>query len=160
EIIEAGACDMAAVIGVPSIVTVDWLGLNTDHWKRYASAHRAALAAVPGSAAWKQAMEVDFPFLEGQTREVIAARRREPGDDVISYLVQAEVDGRGVTDEEVYAMVDLLLAGGVATTASLVSNTVVWLYQHQDVRSELAGDPSLLDKAIEEFLRYFSPTQA
>jgi len=160
EIIEAGQCDMADVIGVPSIVTVDWLGLNVDDWKRYAFAHHAALAAVPGSDIWKHAMEVDFPYLDGVTREVIAARRADPQDDVISYLVKAEVDDRVVTDDEVYAMVDLLLAGGVGTTASLVSNTVVWLYQHQDVRAELAGDLSLLDKAIEEFLRFFSPTQA
>lgn len=160
EIIESGECDMAGVIGVPSIVTVDWLGLDVADWTRYASAHHAALAAVPGSEAWKQAVEVDFPYLDGRTREVIAARRANPTNDVISYLVQAEVDDRVVTDDEVYAMVDLLLAGGVGTTASLVSNTVVWLYQHQDVRSEIAGDLSLLDKAIEEFLRYFSPTQA
>lgn len=159
EIVEAGQCDMAQVIGVPSIVTVDWLGLDVDDWRRYASAHHAALAAVPGSDRWKQAVEVDFPYLDKRTREVIAARRAEPADDIISYLVHAEVDGRVVTDDEVFAMVDLLLAGGVGTTASLVSNTVVWLYQHPDVRQRLIDDPSLLDKAIEEFLRFFSPTQ-
>ena len=74
--------------------------------------------------------------------------------------VQQEVDDRPVTDDEVFSIVDLLLAGGVGTTASLVSNTVVWLYQNPDVRQRLIDDPSLLDKAIEEFLRYFSPTQA
>jgi cytochrome P450 len=160
DIIEAGECDMAKVIGVPSIVTVDWLGLEVDDWTRYASAHHAALAAVPGSDRWKHAVEVDFPYLDGRTRAVIAARRAAPGDDIISYLVQAEVDGRAVTDDEVFAIVDLLLAGGVGTTASLVSNTVVWLYQHQDVRQRLIDEPALMDKAIEEFLRFFSPTQA
>jgi cytochrome P450 len=160
EIIEAGECDMASVIGVPSIVTVDWLGLDVDDWRRYASAHHAALAAVPGSDRWKQAVEVDFPYLDTKTREVIAARRANPTDDIISYLVKAEVDDRVVTDDEVFAMVDLLLAGGVGTTASLVSNTVVWLYQNPDVRQRLIDDASLMDKAIEEFLRFFSPTQA
>jgi len=160
EIIESGECDMAKVIGVPSIITVDWLGLEVSDWTRYASAHHAALAAVPGTDRWKQAVEVDFPYLDGKTREVIAARRLNPTDDIISYLVQQEVDDRPVTDDEVFAIVDLLLAGGVGTTASLVSNTVVWLYQHPEVRTELTEDPSLLDKAIEEFLRYFSPTQA
>ncbi|TDO48688.1 cytochrome P450 [Kribbella sp. VKM Ac-2527] len=159
DIIERGECDLANVIGVPSIVTVDWLGLDVADWKRYASAHHAVLAAVRGSAEWEQAVTVDLPYLEGRTREVIAARRAEPADDIISYLVQCEVDGRTITDDEVYSMVDLLLAGGVGTTASLVSNTVVWLYQHQDVRRRLIDDPGLIDKAIEEFLRYFSPTQ-
>jgi len=148
------------VIGVPSIVTVDGLGLDVDDWQRYASAHHAVLAAVPGSEAYQRAVEVDLPYLEGRTREVIAARRAEPVDDTISYLVQQQVDDRPVTDDEVYSIVDLLLAGGVGTTASLVSNTVVWLFEHQDVRAELIDDLSLLDKAVEEFVRYFSPTQA
>ena len=160
QIIEDGQADMADVIGVPAIVTVDWLGLDVAEWKRYASAFHATLVAKRGSPEYQQAVEVDFPYLEERTREVIAARRAHPTDDIISYLVQSEVDERPVTDDEVFSMVDLLLSGGVGTTASLTSNTVVWLYQHQDVRKQLQDDLSLLDKAIEEFLRYFSPTQA
>ena len=160
QIIEDGQCDMADVIGVPAIVTVDWLGLDVAEWKRYASAFHATLVAKRGSPEYQQAVEVDFPYLEERTREVIAARRAHPTDDIISYLVRSEVDGRPVTDDEVFSIVDLLLSGGVGTTASLTSNTVVWLYQHQDVRKQLQDDLSLLDKAIEEFLRFFSPTQA
>ncbi len=59
-----------------------------------------------------------------------------------------------------FGITDLLISGGTGTTASLVSQVLVWLHQHQDVRARLAADPSLLDKAIEEFLRFFSPTQA
>ncbi|NJC71843.1 cytochrome P450 [Planosporangium thailandense] len=160
DIIEVGAADITSVIGVPAIVTVDWLGLPIEHWKTYARAFHALLIAVPGTDEFDQAVKVDLPHLEKVTRQVIADRRAEPTDDIISYLVQQEVDGRPVTDDEVFAMVDLLLSGGVGTTASLVSNTVVWLYQHPEVRSELQADLSLLNKAIEEFLRYFSPTQA
>ena len=160
QIIEDGQCDMAEVIAVPSIVTVDWLGLDVSDWKRYASAFHALLADIPGSEKYKQAVEVDLPYLELRTKSIIAARRAHPTHDIISYLVHSEVDDRLVTDEEVYSMVDLLLSGGVGTTASLVSNTVVWLCQHPDVRERLRSDPSLTDKAVEEFLRYFSPTQA
>jgi cytochrome P450 len=159
QVIETGECDMTSVIGVPSLVTVDWLGLDIKDWRRYASAHHAVLAAVPGSEQYRQAVEVDFPYINEKTWEVIRARRENPQDDIISYLVQQEVDDRPVTDDEVFSIVDLLLAGGVGTTASLVSNTVVWLYKNPDVRQQLIDDPSLLDKAIEEFLRYFSPTQ-
>jgi cytochrome P450 len=48
----------------------------------------------------------------------------------------------------------------VGTTASLVSQTLVWLYLHQDVRQDLQEHPEKLERAVEEFLRYFSPTQA
>lgn len=160
QVIEAGECDFTRVIGVPSIVTVDWLGLPVEDWMRYSFAHHAVLAAVPGSEDFERATKVELPYLSEQMRKVIAARRREPTDDVISKLLEQEVDGRPVTEEEVFSIIELLLAGGVGTTASLVSQTLVWLYEHQDVRQRLIDDPSLLDRAIEEFLRYFSPTQA
>ncbi len=159
DIIETGECDMTSVIGVPAIVTVDWLGLPIEHWKSYAHAYHALLVAVPGTEEFDKAVNEELPMLEGVNREIIAARREQPTDDIISYLVQQEVDDRPVTDDEVFAIVDLLLSGGVGTTASLVSNTVVWLYQHQDVRQDLIDHPEKLQRAIEEFLRFFSPTQ-
>jgi len=75
EVIESGDCDLAQVIGVPSIVTVDWLGLPVPDWHRYARLHHAILAAVPGSAEYVQATTVDMPFCSQQMRDVIAARR-------------------------------------------------------------------------------------
>ncbi|MCW2529414.1 MAG: cytochrome, partial [Pseudonocardiales bacterium] len=57
-------------------------------------------------------------------------------------------------------MVDLLIAGGTATTANLTSQSLVWLYQHPDVRQRLIDHPELMERAVEEFLRYFAPSQA
>ncbi|MBK0866781.1 MAG: cytochrome P450 [Saccharopolyspora sp.] len=160
EVIETGECDFTSVIGVPSLVTIDWLGLPVEEWRRYSRAHHATLAAVPGSEKWRQATEVDLPYLSEQMSRIIEQRRADPQDDVISYLVQQTVDDRPITDDEVFAIVELLIAGGTGTTASLVSQTLVWLAEHTDVRQRLIEDPSLLDHAVEEFLRYFSPTQA
>lgn len=160
EVIEQGECDLAQVIAVPSIVTVEWLGLPVADWYRYSRMHHAFLAAVPGSEEYILARDVDMPYLSQQMREVIAARRREPRQDAISYLAGRQVDGRPITGDEVFSMIELLLAGGVGTTASLVSQALVWLYQHQEVRADLASHPDQLGRAIEEFLRYFSPTQA
>jgi len=160
EIIESGDADLAQVIGVPSIVTIDWLGLPPRDWQRYSRAHHATLAEPTTSPIYQQAVTVDLPWCTQQMREVISARKSEPREDVISYLVHAEVDGRPITEEEVFSIVELLISGGVGTTASLVSQTLVWLYEHPDVRQELIDDPSLLDRALEEFLRFFSPTQA
>lgn len=160
EIIESGRADLAQVIGVPSIVTIDWLGLPVEDWHRYSRAHHATLAEETTSATYQQAVQVDLPWCTAQMREVIAARADQPRDDIISHLVRQEVDGRPITQAEVFSIVELLIAGGVGTTASLVSQTLVWLYEHPDVRQELIDDPSLLPRALEEFLRYFSPTQA
>jgi len=160
EIIETGSADLAQVIGVPSIVTIDWLGLPVEEWQRYSSAHHATLAEERDSEAFRRAVEIDLPYCSEQMQDVIAMRAVEPLDDGISYLVQQEVDGRPVTQQEVFSIVELLIAGGVGTTASLVSQALVWLYEHPDVRQELIDDPSLIERAVEEFLRFFSPTQA
>jgi cytochrome P450 len=160
EYIEQGACDFGDVIGVPSAVTIDWLGLPVDEWKRYGAAHRATLAASPESEEFRRAVEVDLPYLSDQVREVITARRAEPKDDAISFLVTQEVDGKPLTDFESFSIIELLIAGGTGTTASLVGSSLVWLHQHPDVRQRLIDDPSLLEHAIEEFLRCFAPTQS
>ncbi|MFF5991704.1 cytochrome P450 [Prauserella flavalba] len=160
SVIEQGECDLTSVIGVPSIVTIDWLGLPIEEWQRYSRAHHAVLAEPQGSPAFEQATKVDLPYLADQMWDVIRQRRAEPQDDIISYLVTQEVDDRPLTDDEVFGIIDLLVAGGVGTTASLVSQALVWLAEHTDVRQRLIDDPSLLDRAVEEFLRFFSPTQA
>jgi cytochrome P450 len=160
QVIERGECDITELIGVPSIVTVAWLGLPVDDWQRFASAHRATLAHPRGSAEYAHAVEVDLPYLAEQMRTTIAARHQEPRDDVISFLLAQSVDDRPLTEDEVFSIVDLLVAGGTVTTSNLVSQTLVWLYQHPDVRQRLITEPELLDRAIEEFLRCFAPSQA
>jgi cytochrome P450 len=161
DIIESGQADFADVIGVPAALTIDWLGLPKDEWKRYATAYHAVIADEPGSPEYQQAVTVDLPYLANQMNEVIAARRLDPQDDVISQLIAHEgVDGRPLTDDEVFGITDLLISGGTGTTASLVSQVLVWLYENQDVRTRLIQEPALLDRAIEEFLRVFAPTQA
>lgn len=160
NVIETGRADLAEIIGVPAIVTVDWLGLPIEEWSRYSFSHRMVLAAPKGSPEYIQATEVDHPYLSAQVREVMAARRKEPRDDIISYLLAQEVDGRPIDDDEVFSIIELTLAGGTVTTSSLVSQALVWLYQHPDVRTDLIEHPEKRERAIEEFLRVFSPTQA
>ena len=160
RIIEAGRCDFAEIIGVPAITTVEWLGLPPQEWSRYSFQHRTVLSAPKGSPDYVRATEVDLPYLTAQVRDVIAARRARPADDLITYLLAQRIDDRPITDDEVFSMVELLLAGGTVTTSSLVSQALVWLYQHQDVRRRLIEQPQLRERAVEEFLRYFSPTQA
>jgi cytochrome P450 len=160
DVIEAGECDFASVIGVPAAVTIAWLGLPVENWRRYAAAHHAVLASEPGSAEYVHAATVELPSLSRQMAEVIAARHKEPRDDVISFLVNQEIDGAPISEDDVFSMIELLIAGGTGTTASLVGQTLVWLYEHADVRRRLTDHPELLPRAVEEFLRCFSPTQA
>ena len=87
----------------------------------------------------------------------IRARRADPGADLIGKLVQAEVDGERLEDEEIVGFVGLLLLAGHVTTTALLGNSVVCFQQNPDVVAEVRADPALLPAAIEEVLRLRTP---
>ncbi|SHF33151.1 cytochrome P450 family protein [Streptoalloteichus hindustanus] len=89
--------------------------------------------------------------------EQIERKRREPGDDMFSALVTARDDGDQLSEEELLAMVFLLLVAGHETTVNLVANGVWSLLRHPDQMARLRGDLGLLPNAVEEFLRFESP---
>jgi cytochrome P450 len=81
------------------------------------------------------------------------------GDDLISIILQAEVEGAPLTDEQVIGYVFLLMLGGMDTTSGLTGNALVRLDEDPALRQQLIDDPGLLGPATEEFLRHDTPTQ-
>lgn len=159
-IIEQGSADLAIVAGVPAAVTIDWLGLDPSEYKNYVDAMHTLVSAAPGTPEYQHAAEVAVPWVSKTVREHIAHRRENPGPDATTHFIEVEVDGRPMDDDEIYSILELVISGGVGTTASLVTQSLVWLYQNPDQRQRLIDDPSMVDVAVEEFLRVFSPTQA
>lgn len=159
DIIEAGTADLTSVIGVPAAITIDWFGLPIKDWPRYAGAHKALLAELPESPEYIQATTIGLPWISEQIDRAIAERRTQPRDDAISALMTAQVNGAPIRAEDVHSIVDLLIAGGVATTASLIGQALVWLAENPAARGDLIENPHKVDVAIEEFLRFFSPVQ-
>jgi cytochrome P450 len=92
-------------------------------------------------------------------RALIARRRAEPADDLLSDLISAEDDGEMLTEDELIATCVLLLVAGHETTVSLISNAVLALLRHPDQLALLQADPSLAAAAVEETLRYDAPVQ-
>jgi cytochrome P450 len=90
---------------------------------------------------------------------LIAARRRQPGSDLLSQLVAAETDGDQLSEAELLATCVTLLIAGHETTLSLVGNGLLTLLQHPGQLALLRADPALMPGAIEEMLRYESPVQ-
>lgn len=86
-------------------------------------------------------------------------RRRRPREDLLTGLVQAEVEGSKLTREELIRMLVLLLVAGNETTTTLIGNTVLELLAHPDQLAQLRAAPDLVASAIEEVLRYSSPVQ-
>jgi cytochrome P450 len=87
------------------------------------------------------------------------ARRREPKDDLLTGLVQAEHEGSKLDQEEMLAMLVLLLVAGNETTTTLIGNAVLALLEHPGELKRLRDDPSLMASAVDEVLRFESPVQ-
>ena len=97
--------------------------------------------------------------LHAYLREVIAARRRRPGSDLISALVAVEEHGDALSEPELVEMCALLLIAGHSTATCLIGNGMLALLRHGDQLERLRDDPGLLPGAIEELLRFDAPVQ-
>lgn len=84
-------------------------------------------------------------------------RRDDPGDDLFGDILKARFDGAPLSDLQVISYANLLLLGGMDTTAGLTGNAALYLAGDPDLRQRLGDDPSLLPRATEEFLRHDSP---
>jgi cytochrome P450 len=97
--------------------------------------------------------------------ELLNERRRHPREDLVSHLVNAQIDGIPFADEvleptsEILGLMMVLFLGGVETTAGLTSTVIKLLAENPDQRALLRADPSLIPAAVEEALRYATPLQ-
>ncbi|HVU14249.1 MAG TPA: cytochrome P450 [Phototrophicaceae bacterium] len=92
--------------------------------------------------------------------KLIAERRKEPKDDLISALVAAEAEGDKLSESEMVAMCILLLFAGHETTVNLIGNGTLALMRNRDQWEKLKANPALVKSAVEELLRYDSPVQS
>jgi cytochrome P450 len=92
--------------------------------------------------------------------EMIAWKRANPADDLLTALIQAEDDGDALTDDELVAQTLLLYIAGHETTVNLIAGGALALLRHPDQLELLRANPGLVGNAVEEMLRYDSPVQA
>lgn len=92
-------------------------------------------------------------------RPILAERRSDPKEDLVSTLVHAEIDGERLSDEEVLSFLRLLLPAGAETTYRLTGSLIYALLAHPEALAEVRADRAALDRAIEETLRWESSVQ-
>ena len=103
----------------------------------------------------QQTVEEVFAYFEAVAEE----RRRDPQDDLVSALVTAEVDGERLERDDLLVNLLLVLVAGNETTRNLIGNGTLALLRNPDELRRLRDDPSMLNAAIDEFLRFDSPVQ-
>jgi hypothetical protein len=92
-------------------------------------------------------------------RDAVRREREHPGDGLIHALTTAEIDGDRFTDDEVVANTIVTMVGGQETTTNLIGNGMLALLRHPDQLDRLRADLTLIPSAVEELLRYESPSQ-
>lgn len=154
-VMERGECDFVNDIAgaLPSYVIAELLGIPLEDGRRLYELTEIMNTGVVGDPVAKEAqMQM---FLYGN--ELAVRKRKDPGDDIATSLLNAEVDGERLTDLEFNMFFLLLINAGGDTTRNLVAAGTLALLEYPAERARLSADPSLLPTAIEEMLRYTSP---
>lgn len=144
----------------PINVIVDMLGLpKSDHNKfhRWYSSIMGFLSNLTQDPDVTAAGLQTKDDLEAYMLPIIRERRENPGEDLLSRLCLAEVDGHQMTDQEIKAFVSLLLTAGGETTDKAVASAVKNLLEHPDQLAQVREDRGLIDNVIAETLRYSPP---
>jgi cytochrome P450 len=95
--------------------------------------------------------------LHGYLNDLIEQRRREPGDDIVSHLISAEIDGSPLTEKQLLNYCELIVEAGNETTRNAISGGLLAFSEHRGEWQRLAEHPELLPSASEEILRWVSP---
>ena len=147
---------------LPAIVTAELLGVPTSDWRQL-TAWSADFAQVLGNFQHnpERAPQV-IRSLEEMIiyfRAAIRENEKHPREGLINALLTAELDGDRLTEEEVIANTIVTMVGGQETTTNLIGNGILTLLRHPDQLERLKADLSLIPSAVEELLRYESPSQ-
>src|SRR6201997_3693078 len=147
---------------LPVTIICDMLGIPEEHREVFYNGSRNGgriLDPVPLSPEEiTQANMVDA-MTKMYFEPLFEMRRRNPGNDLITQLIQAEEAGDKLSNEEMTANIVLLFGAGHETTVNLIGNGLLALHRNRDQLALLKANPSLMTNAIEEFLRYDSSVQ-
>ncbi len=156
EFIGRGSCAVTTEYSkyIPLRLMATMLGISSTDEEIFSSwIHRILeVGAAEPDALLSAAGEMQVYFAKA-----IADHRLEPKGDLISLLLESEVDGQRLSDDELLGVLFLLVLAGMDTTWGMISAAILHLSQHPADRDRLVADPSLLPVAVEEFVRYFAP---
>jgi len=162
----AGAIDTSRVVDVsaafarplPTIIFSVLAGFPETDWPKFDQwVDEIIYERVEKPEVAVKAADQVFAYFD----DLLAKRRaEEPREDIIGYLLNAQVDGKPLSHEELLSYCYLLFLAGLDTTGWAIRSSLWWLAQHPVEQQQLRDDPAALPAAVEEFLRTLSPVQA
>jgi len=145
---------------LPMLAIAELLGIpveDRDKFREWSDAMAGATGTFSLKAI-RDSVEGDHQ-IHNYLRGIIEQRRREPRDDLLSRLIEAEDQGDRLTTQETLAMCSLLLVAGNVTTRGLISNGLLALLRNPEQLQRLRDKPEMMDQAIDELVRYDSSVQ-
>src|SRR3954451_13840506 len=164
RVIARGQTGLIGVCAFPLPVTIicDMLGIPEEHREAFYASSREGgrmLDPVPLSPEEIKKGNEGYALSAMYFQQLFELRRKHPGDDLTTQLVQAEEDGSKLSTEELVANIVLLFGAGHETTVNLIGNGLLALFRNPDQLALLKARPELTTNASEEFLRYDSSVQ-
>lgn len=153
--VDQGQADLVRrfTFALPMLVIARILGLPSHDIARF---QQWSIEVISIGSDWQRGMAA-FEALRDYFTRLVEQRRRDPQDDLITELVQAEADGQRLSDAQIFAFLRLLLPAGVETTYRSLGNLLYALLTHPDQLAAVSADPSLIPHAVEEGLRWEPP---
>ncbi len=143
---------------IPTTIIAEMLGVPPEDRSKFNRWSNIVMQVSTTRFGVLRALRPVWSFMR-YIRRLIRLRQQDPQNDLVSELVNAEVDGERLNEDELVAMVFLLLVAGHETTVNLIGNGVLALLEHPQQLELLRNDPSLIESAVEELLRYGSPVE-
>jgi len=167
QTIERGEMDLAADFSIPLAMKViaGMIGIPSADWLRYRQWSDVIMRLSYVRSGGEEAERAGRDFkavtaeMSAYLADMIHERQKAPQDDLLTNLIEADVNGQRLSPQEILGFFQLLVVGGQETTANLINNAVLCLLEHPDQLAKLRAEPALLPSTIEEVLRYRSPLQ-
>jgi cytochrome P450 PksS len=146
----------AYAMPLPATIIAEILGVPVADRHAFQRWTKALISASESPLFALRALLPIMSFLR-YIRRLVRERRSAPADDLVTALVRAEAAGDRLSEDELIAMIFLLLVAGYETTVNLIGNGTLALLQHPDQLAKLRSEPALIASAVEELLRYANP---
>ena len=141
---------------LPSTIIAEMLGVPAEDRHRFHRWTNSMVIADTSKLSLLRALPAVLALLR-YVRKIVKKRRSEPRDDLASALVRAEEAGDQLSEDELVAMIVLLLIAGHETTVNLIGNGTLALLEHPEQMDQLRKNPAMIQSAVEEMLRYNGP---
>lgn len=155
-----GHCDLARDLAypIPGKVTMHLMGWPVQEWRNVLLPIKDFTTRASGDPGRERAA-TEVAGIRRRIETNIATRREHPTNDLASRLLGSTIDSRPLSDDEIVALMMMVVFGGVDTTVAALGNMLVHLDADRELRHTLIDDPALLPQFVEELLRYEPPIQ-